>query len=72
MPATNRRSDPPADRLLTACQKGVEQYAIWFAPLDKYEAIEQLERWAGNPDLSLTWQDAEKMATTVHTLTRWK
>lgn len=45
-----------------------EKYVIIFDRHRKSDALRQIGRWAGNPDLSLTWNDAAYMASGVMTL----
>lgn len=45
--------------------KGDERYVWLFRDESRPEALRSLGRYASNPDLSLTWYDAEQMSQKI-------
>lgn len=58
----NRIIDTGEDVIATGIPKGDERYVVVYRERDVAQARRVLARWATDPSLSFTWQDAAKMS----------
>lgn len=56
----------PALTVLAARIRGEAYVITWTPNVPRSHVMQTLGRWAANPELSLTWPDATKMAASVY------
>ena len=61
MKRLNKFKSSAARSVLALCKPDGEQYVFLFTDRSRTEVLQQIGRFAANPDLSLTWYDAAKL-----------
>jgi hypothetical protein len=58
----------PTDKLLLAFEKGREKYVWVFTDAQKHNVLRSIGRFAADPDLSLTWDEAAMLSKQVRAM----
>ena len=62
MPTNRQLPSTSSDVFVVGIVKGREKYVVTYTAAGRRDRAEALARWARNPGLAFTWEDAEKMA----------
>lgn len=56
----------PIDLNIITLAKGIERYVFCYSDEHRGECLRQIGRFASNPDLSLSWQDAAVLSQRIN------